>query len=189
MKTRRIAIASFLLVAVLIMGVAFAALTDNLFIKGEASLATTSAQINFDEDVFFVDADVKSTTGTVTGTQDTVSIGQTDNDSATFYVKTLGNAGENVTFWFDIKNTSTEFDAVVSLDQGYPSTTAPTMFSITYTVEDGVVNEGPITVAAGQTERVYVTVTLLASPQTNQTAAFNVNLTATSQEKAAVEVE
>ena len=186
MKTRRIAIASFLLVAVLIMGVAFASLTDNLFIKGEASLATTSAQINFDQDVYFEDADVKTGTGgSNTATPDTVSIGQSDPDSATFYVKSLGNAGESVTFWFTIKNESTEFDAEVALDTGYPTTTFPEMFNITYSiVDDGTVNEGPVTVKAGQTATVYVTVVLKATPQANQTAAFNVNLTATSQAKA-----
>ena len=185
MKTRRIAIASFLLVAVLVMGIAYAALTDNLFIKGEASLATTSAQVNFDEDVYFQDADVKTGTGgTNTSTPDTVSIGQTDPDSATFYVKSLGNAGESVTFWFTIKNDSTEFDAEVSLDANYPTTTVPEMFDITYSiVDDGPANEGPIDVKAGQTATVYVTVVLKATPQANQTAAFNVNLTATSKDK------
>ena len=107
MKTRRIALASFLLVAVLIMGVAFAALTDNLFIKGEATLATTSGQANFDEDVYFDDADIHTTSGSNTATPDTVSIGSSDPDSATFYVKSLGNANESVTYWFKIKNDST----------------------------------------------------------------------------------
>ena len=185
MKTRRIAIASFLLVAVLVMGIAYAALTDNLFIKGEASLATTSAQVNFDEDVYFQAADVvEDTGGSNTATPDTVSIGQTDPDSATFYVKSLGNANESVTFWFTIKNDSEEFDAEISLDTGYPTTTVSEMFTITYSiVNDGPANEGPIDVKAGQTATVYVTVVLKATPQANQTAAFNVNLTATSKDK------
>jgi len=186
MKTRRIAIASFLLVAVLVMGIAYAALTDNLFIKGEASLATTSAQVNFDEDVYFQAADVvEETGGTNTSTPDSVVIGEKDPDSATFYVKSLGNAGESVTFWFTIKNDSEEFDAEVSLDANYPTTTVPEMFTITYSIaNDGPANEGPIDVKAGQTATVYVTVVLKATPQANQTAAFNVNLTATSKDKA-----
>ena len=185
MKNRRTILVTFLILAALVMGAAYAALTDNLFIKGEATLATTSAQTNFDEDVYFTTAAVASTTGTNTATADSAVIGQTDKDSATFYVKSLGQADEKVTFSFVIKNTSTEFDAEVSLDTGYPTTTNTTLFTITYSiVNDGTVNEGPITVAAGGTATVYVTVLLKASPTENSTAAFNVNLTATSAPKA-----
>ena len=179
MKNRRTAIVAFMLIAVLIMGIAYANLTDNLFIKGEATLATTSAQTNFDADVYFDDADVKHSTGS-NATADTVSVGQSDNDSATFYVKSLGNAGEYVVFSFIIKNDSTEFDASVSLDANNPSTTDATNFTITYSIEEDVANEGPIVVEAGKTATVYVTVKLNHTPTTNMTAAFNVNLTATS---------
>ena len=55
MKKRRIAIVSFLMLAVLVMGIGFAALTDNLFIKGEANLETTVAQPIFDSKVYFVE--------------------------------------------------------------------------------------------------------------------------------------
>ncbi len=185
MKKRRIAIVSFLILAVLVMGVGFAALTDNLFIKGEATLATTSAQSNFDQDVYFVNAAVATTTGTNTG-EDTAVIGATDNDSATFYVKTLGNKDEYVTFTFTIKNDSEEFDALITLDANNPTTTDSTNFTITYsTTNDGIASDSEITCAAGDTVDVYVTVVLNNTPAENHTAAFNVNLTATSSPKAA----
>ena len=184
MKKRGIIIASFLLLAVLVMGVGFAALTDNLFIKGEATIATTSAQSNFDEDVYFIAADEYACTGSNT-TTDSAVVGATDKDSATFYVKSLGNQGEQVTFVFTIKNESTEFDASISLDTGFPSNTNTEYFTVTYSIEaDGVANTGPIVCAAGGTVDVYVTVVLNKSPSENVTAAFNVNLTATSQPKA-----
>ena len=188
MKNRRIVIFSFLIAAVLVMGVAFAALTDNLFIKGEASLATTSAQTNFDADVYFSEATVVSSDGgNKATTPDSVVIGATDPDSATFYVKSLGNAEEKVVFSFLIKNDSTEFDAVISLDEGYPTTTNTNMFTITYSVvNDGTSNTGPITIAAGGSSTVYATVVLKATPSENTTAAFNINLTATSTPKAVV---
>lgn len=185
MKNRRIAIFAFLLVASLVMGIAYAALTDNLFIKGEATLATTAAQTTFDGDVYFSNAAVLSTTGT-SGVADTATIGATDNDSATFAIKSLGNKGESVTFAFTITNESPEFDAEISLDATFPSTTDATNFSITYSIEEGVTNVGPVTCpknngTSNGTCVVYVTVTLLNTPQTNLTAAFNVNLTATSK--------
>ena len=181
MKNRRIAILAFLLIASLVMGVAYAALTDNLFIKGEATLATTAAQTTFDGDVYFKEVSIVKTTGS-SGIVDTVAIGATDNDSATFAVKSLGNKDEYVTFAFTIINESPEFDAEISLDANFPSTTDAANFNITYTIEEGLENKGPITCNKNSgTCVVYVTVTLKNSPQTNLTAAFNVNLTATSK--------
>ena len=185
MKNRRTILVTFLILAALVMGAAYAALTDNLFIKGEATLATTSAQTNFDADVYFSAAAVASTNGSNTATADSAVIGQTDKDSATFYVKSLGNAGETVTFKFTIKNDSTEFDAVVSLETGYPTTNSAELFTITYSIEQGVANTGAITVPAGGTADVYVTVTLKGTPTENTSADFNVNLTAVSTPKAA----
>lgn len=184
MKKRRIAIASFLLIAVLVMGIGFAALTDNLFIKGEASLATTSAQTEFDTDVYFKAAAVASTNGTNTATPDSAVVGSTDKDSATFYVKSLGKKDEKVTFKFTIENVSTEFDAVITLDATYPTTTDGTNFKITYSTVENAENTDAITCYASNTVDVYVTVTLLNTPSENMTAAFNVNLTATSTPKA-----
>ena len=46
MKNRRIAIVSFLLIAVLVMGIGFASLTDNLFIKGEAQFTDNIALVH-----------------------------------------------------------------------------------------------------------------------------------------------
>ena len=168
------------------MGIGFAALTDNLFIKGEATLATTSAQTDFDADVYFNAAEVVAGTGgTNTATPDSAVVGSTDKDSATFYVKSLGKKDETVTFKFTIQNDSTEFDAKITLDTGYPTTTDDANFYITYSIEAGVAeNEGEIICKASNTVDVYVTVKLLNTPSENMSAAFNVNLTATSQPKA-----
>lgn len=193
MKNRRTVIASFLLIAVLVMGIGYAALTDNLFIKGEATLATTAAQSNFDEDVYFVEKiDGVTVTkefecnGTNTATPDSVVIGATDKDSATFYVKSLGNKGEYVVFQFTIKNDSEEFDAKITLDAGFPTTTDANNFTITYSTQaTGDPVTGEVVCKAGGTLTVYVKVVLNNTPSENMTAAFNVNLTATSAPKAA----
>ena len=184
MKQRRTVVVAFLLLAVLVMGIGYANLTDNLFMKGEAALATTAARDTFDQNVFFSAVSVNSTTGSNTSTPDSVVIGSTDPDSATFYVKSLGKKDEMVQFKFTIKNESTEFDAVISLDENYPSTTDATNFTITYSTSPSAVNTGNITCAAGGTVDVYVTVLLKNSPTANLSAAFNVNLTATSAPKA-----
>ncbi len=197
MKNRRIVIVSFLLIAVLMMGIAYAALTDNLFIKGEASLKTDVAQVEFDADVYFVSQCADSThrsekiagNGTSSipeGKSESVVLGQSDPDSATFYVYSLGKADDYVVFSFVIQNDSTEYDAIISLDANNPSTTAPELFTIEYSVDnvDWVeANPGTspeTTCAAGENAVVYVKVTLNGTPDQNTTAAFNVNLTATS---------
>lgn len=196
MKNRRIVIVSFLLVAVLVMGVAYAALTDNLFIKGEANLKTDVAQTEFNTDVYFVeqsgDGTLKTrlvqTTGTSAvpeGETEGVQIGQTDPDSATFHIFSLGKANDYAVFSFVIANDSEEYDAVISLDATYPTTTNSTLFSIEYSVDnvswvDAEDTAPTTTCEAGGYTVVYVKVTLLGTPDTNTSVAFNVNLTATS---------
>lgn len=190
MKKRRIVVVSFILVAALVMGIAYASLADNLFIKGEANVSTTVAQQEFDADVRFITegtGKVEGTGGTAavpTDKEETVKIGSTDPDSATFYVYTLGKQNESVTFSVAIKNDSTEFDAVVTLDTGYPTTTN-NKFKIEYSTDKTFPTEPvtEITCKAGGTATVYVRVTLVESPEENTTSAFNVNLTATSKPK------
>ena len=200
MKNRRTVIVSFLLVAVLMMGIAYAALTDNLFIKGEASLNTTVAQPLFDSKVSFVSASddnslksgLVSTTGTVAVPEgektEGVVIGSTDTDSATFYLYSLGQKDDYAIFSFVIRNLSDQYDALISLDAHNPSTTNEDMFKIEYSVDQANWVEAdpaePAPTTLCETEDyaiVYVRVTLLLTPQENTTAAFNVNLTATSQ--------
>ncbi len=195
MKQRRLVIVSFLLVAVLVMGVAYAALSDNLFIKGEASVATTGAQKEFDSDVYFKTADIVSGGGSnptdvSAGEVDDIAVGQSDNDSATFQIYSLAKQGESITFFVTIENVSDEFDAVVTLDTGYPTATND-KFRIEYSTNVNFPDpaENTITCYAGKTATVYVRVTLVASPEVNLTSAFNVNLTATSAPKATLPVE
>ena len=196
MKNRRIVIVSFLLVAVLVMGVAYAALTDNLFIKGEANLKTDVAQTEFNTDVYFVpqcsDGTHKTTILSTTGASiipegetEGVQIGQTDPDSATFHIFSLGKANDFAVFSFVIANDSEEYDAIISLDATYPTTTNSALFDIEYSVDNatwfGADAGAPTTTCeAGGYTVVYVKVTLLGTPDTNTSVAFNVNLTATS---------
>lgn len=182
MKTKRTTFVAFLLCAIMLLGVGFANLTDNLFIKGEATINTTAAQSAFDEHVYFDKAELH--TKAVVGV-DTATIGLSDNDSVTFHVKSLGKAGDYAMFKFTVKNDSAEFDAKISVDTGYPSTSDTNNFIFEYTDENGDVLTEEVTCKAGQTALLYVKVTLKNSPQVNLTAAFNVNLTATSVTKAA----
>lgn len=186
MKNRRRIIVAFMLCAVMLLGIGYAALTDDLFITGDATLNTTQAQKEFDEDIYFSDAAVKSTTGSYTSDGGVAVVDKAEvvsPDSARFNVLTLAKQNETVTFVYTITNDSTEFDADITADAGYPTTNDPTNFEITYDMDaniDGIQTVGTA-VKNGGTVQILVTVKLLNSPEENTTATFNFDITATSK--------
>ena len=87
MKKRRIAIASFLMLAVLVMGIGFAAIADTLFIQGTANIVNADevlgqkdAAIKFKE-VISQDPPVSAAEGAVTLL---AKLNETDEDKAVF---------------------------------------------------------------------------------------------------------
>lgn len=201
MKKRRIVTVSFLLIAVLMMGIAFAALTDNLFIKGEAYLKTDIAQPAFDAKVHFVqesaDGALKtervSGTGTssVSGVEEKAEVGTTDNDSATFHVYSLGQKDEYVIFSFVIANESDQYDAYITLDAN-SATANSDLLKVEYSIDNATWN-ATTDVSAYETicpkatdagfgyKTVYVKVTLIKAPTDSFTAAISVDLTASTE--------
>ena len=174
MKNRKIVVVSFLLVAVMLLGVGYAALVENLTITGEANVNTTAAQTQYDADIYFKSANVKEGTGGTSGTADKAAPGQVNNDSASFEVYSLARNGESVTFEFVIANEGhTDYDATLSVDPGYPTNTNEAFFKFEYDLGTGVVPaEGELTVT--------VKVTLIQDPSENLSAGYTLNLTGTS---------
>jgi hypothetical protein len=190
MRNRKTVITAFVLVAVMLMAVGFAALTDNLIIEGEANVGTTAAQSAFEDDIYFVSAVQHSTSVlpevVATRTANEAAVGQTNNDSVTYKVKGLALKGESVTFKFTVKNDSTEFDAKISIDEGYPTNTNSKAFKVEYFYgSETNASVANAVVPSGGTYDIYVKVTLISEPQENLSGAFVLNLTATSQAKAA----
>ena len=190
MKKRRIAIAAFLLCAVLVMGVGFAAVADNLNISGAARATSDQTATVFDDRVKFTNAVRLSGNGSATGT-DTIEITGTQQDAIEFHVNTLALINEQTTFKITITNSSKQYDAIISLDDGMPSgvisnpagTDLSKYFSIVYSTKNGEVIDAPIRCYSERTVDVYVTISLTSSPDTTVDASFNCNLTATSAEK------
>lgn len=186
MRNRKNVIVAFVLVAVMLMAVGFAALTDNLIIAGEANANTSSAQSKWEEDIYFSSAKVLDgrdgtedlTTGT-SGTLDEASVGTSNNDHANYKVKSLAVKGEKAVFEFTIQNDHEDYDAKVTIDTGYPTSTNEDYFTVTYEY-DGQPNADNFVVPAGGSKVVRVTVTLDRDPDTNLSAQFTLNLTATS---------
>ena len=180
MKNRKKIIVAFMLCAVMLLGIGYAALTDNLTITGEATVKAEAAQNQWEQDIYFLSATAPTVGGTpaTTGTSgiaDTAAVGTSNNDSASFEVKSLIRKGEKATFVFTIKNDgNTEYDANITVDSGYPTNTNETYFDVTY-------DYGTSIVPVGGTLDITVTVELINDPVENLTAAFTLNLTATSE--------
>lgn len=183
MKNRRITLAAFLLVAVLVMGIGFAAVADNLNIGGSARANSSQTATVFDEKVYFDDAVKLAGTGT-SGEADTIEITGTQKDDITFRVYSLSLIDQYTQFKITIKNESEQYDAVITLDDGQPTGTIDGKIKIEYSTKSDSIDSGEITCPSGGTVDVYVTVTLLCSPDAELDATFTCNLTATSAPKA-----
>ena len=176
MKNRKFVVVAFLLVAVMLLGVGYAALTDTLTIIGNAHIDIDTANKTFDEKVYFSDAQATSTTGTG-ATADVVSHSL---DDATFTANKLATVGQQSVFTFTIKNDS-NVDAVISVGANKlsgdtnPSNSNAQKFKVEYSYPQGMnitKNGGTIT--------VVVTVTVNEPVTAATSATFGIELTATS---------
>ena len=150
MKNRKRIIASFMIIACMLMAVGFAALTDTLNINGEAEVDFTSATSGFDADVYFSDAQAANN-------NDTANVTVASNDVAMFSVRSLTAKGETATFTFTIQNDN-EFAAYVKLNEAKNVNNNTEYFSVDLV-------EKSFEVPAHGTATVTVTVELLKTPQ------------------------
>lgn len=169
MKNRRFVIGAFLLVAVLCLGVGFAALQQTLTVSGTLSYDPADAEVAFDEDVYFTG------TPTVTGNAQvmasiTAEIDGSDNDKLEITVAkdAFTSAGQSVTVTATVKNDSTD-DVEVSFD----SFTQPS-------ASFEVVPSAATTITAGGEGTVTITITLKDTSTVVTDAAINMTITAQS---------
>ena len=171
MKNRKTVVVAFLLVAVMLLGVGYAALTDVLDITGSADVNQSAAEESFNEDIYFIEA-VANETG------NTASVNADNNDKASFTANTLKGKGDKATFTFTIVNAG-DVDAVVT--PSISSNTNATYFKITSDwMVEGV--STPKDLPAGTTGLTYtVTVELLQTPTESIAGSFIIELTAKSE--------
>ena len=165
MKNRKGLIA-FLVLAVMLLGVGYAALTDTLDITGSADVNQSAAEEAFNEDIYF-SAAVANEDG------NTASINADNNDKASFTAKTLKGKGDKVTFTFTIKNDGDVAATVTPKLNATLGNTNPEYFSLTSDWD------GAAKVLAAQSEITYtLTVELLKTPTETVAGSFLVELTA-----------
>ena len=170
MKNRKGLIA-FLVLAVMLLGVGYAALTDTLDITGSADVNQSAAEEAFNEDIYF-SAAVANEEG------NTASINADNNDKASFTAKTLKGKGDTVTFTFTIKNDGDVAATVTPKLNATLGNTNPEYFSLT---SDW--NGEAKTLAAGGELTYTLTVELLKTPTETIAGSFLVELTAVSVEE------
>ena len=174
MKNRKRIVVLFLLVAIMLIGVGYAALTDQLTIIGDASIDIASAEKTFDSKVYFLDQVTKTSTGTWTKDD----IASALDDSATFTVNKLAVVNEVSTFTYTIKNDSnvsvkvTIEDKKLSGDNNQLNSNNE-YFNVSYEFSNGGV------IASKGTITVTVTVTVKKPVTTATSGTFSVELTAT----------
>jgi len=169
MKNRKIVVVAFLVAAVMLLGVGYAALTDTLNVLGDAEVSHGNANSAFDADVYFSDASE--------GDGYTAWI-ESDPDKAEFQVTGLSGGGDSVEITYTITNDN-DFPVSVVIDATNTTTTNTTYFTCTS-------NKGntPFEIAEGGSETVTLTVTLIETPilEENQTIScvFSVEFDVTS---------
>lgn len=160
MKNRKTVIVAFLLVAAMLLGVGYAALTDTLTINGTLAANAEDFKDEFEEDIYFSAVDnitySNSATSGVTATVDADA--KPDDVSFELAAGTLKNKDEYITLTYTIKSES-DLPATITLD--------PITNSDHFTVTTDW--NGAKTLAAGGTITVTVTVTLTKTPSENVT--------------------
>ena len=168
MKNRRNVVIAFMIVAVMLLGIGYAALSDTLDITGSADVNQSAAEEAFNEDIFF-SAAVANETG------NTASVNADNNDKASFTANTLKGKGDKVTFTFTIKNDGDVAATVTPKLNATLGNTNTEYFSI---VSDW---DGATKDLAAHSEITYtVTIELLKTPTVTISGSFLVELTAVS---------
>jgi uncharacterized repeat protein (TIGR01451 family) len=158
-----------MLVAVMLLGIGYAALSDTLDITGSADVNQSAAEEAFNEDIYFSDAKANET-------GNTASINADNNDKASFTANTLKGKGDKVTFTFTIKNDGDVAATVTPKLNATVGNTNTEYFDITSDWD------GAPTDLAAHSEITYtVTVELLKTPTETISGSFLVELTAVSK--------
>ena len=165
MKNRKSIIAAFLVIAVMLFSVGYAALSDKLDINGTSDANLSAAQKNFDTDVYF-SAAVANNEGNV------ASIAEGDNDMASFTANTLAKKGDKVSFTFTITNNSPH-DVVVTPTLAADGNSNTAFYAITSSWEGNAK-----TILAGQAMEYIVYLELIDDPTDAVHGAFHIELTA-----------
>lgn len=182
MRNRKTVIVAFLLVAVMLLAVGYAALNDLLTIDANLGAVKDAAEEEFDGDIYFSNKninqdDTNKATCVITG-GDTATITATD-----FTAK-----GQKVVVLLTITNDSTEFDGKLTVKTNALTSVHDGVFSATCEWYEGGVGTGnlneKVIAGNGGTAMLLVTLTLNETPVDAHTATYKVEFNVESLEMA-----
>ncbi len=168
MKAKRLTVVAFLLCAIMILGVGFAALTNVLDITGKADVNQSAAESEFNHDIYF--SDYSEYQDGDEGVAYTASITANNNDKASFTVTGLASKGDYAVITFTIKSES-DRDAVVT-----PNLTTNTLTE--YFTLTSNWNSQAKELKAGEEISIAVKVELIKTPTETISGSFIIELTA-----------
>ena len=164
MKKNRTIIISLLLIAALALGIGYAATTGKLNIEGVVSTQQQTFEVKFT-----AYETVSSSTG-VTGVPGTLP-----DKTVSFTVNGMSKANDTITGRFTITN---ENEFPMYLTGITVNNATENVFSVSTTLDNVATN--PVTIAAGATTTVEVTVTLTAGMSEQIKQYFTISIDATS---------
>ena len=171
MKNRKIVVVAFLLIAAMLLGVGYAALTDTLDITGSADVNLTDLEKEFEDEIYFSAAVAND------GTPNTASVNADNNDKASFSAKSLLHKDETTSFTFTIENKSQySVDVTPKLNATLGNTNSE------YFAISSDWNGATKTIAAGASETYTLTVKLLKDPTAAVSGSFLVELVVTADD-------
>lgn len=182
MKNRKFVVAAFLLAAAMLLGVGYAALTDELSIVGTLKTDTTEAMGEFDADVYF------SGTSIVRDDTKNQAVSQIldGRDDAKIEALHFTAKDQVVKAKFTISNDSAnEFAASIKGSQVVVTNNAQDhnpIFDVVWSWNEDTVDTGDIELAPGASQDLWVTITLKETPQEIHNAEFSISYTATAVE-------
>ena len=128
MRNRKVIVTAFLLVAVMLLGVGYAAVSDTLNFGGDATISGDQAQHEFDVDVKITavsedmaDWEDYSSAGAEINREndfvvDIMGSGDNQQDVVDFQIFSLSNAGQYKEFWFKVENESAHDATLIPSD-------------------------------------------------------------------------
>ena len=180
MKNRKTVLIAFLLAAVMVIGVGYAAFSDTLTLIGNTVIDIKQAESNYEEKVYFASAAYDDAASTSTGDRTKDTVGGIDTDDATYSIHSLATKGEKRVVKFVIQNDS-NVPVQITIPENKLSGGAnnsnsnPTYFSVDYQydIEDKVIpaNGGQLTIT--------VTVSVIDAITVETGATFGIEYTAT----------
>lgn len=185
MKNRKIVVVAFLLAAVMLLGVGYAALTDTLTITGDLKSDPSASQYEFDGDVYFSATSVERDD---TGNQAASQILE-GRDDATITAKHFSEEGQTVKVKFTITNDAgNDFAALITPSalvltngtEGSDHEHNP-IFDAVWSWNESAADHASYTLQPGTSKDLWVTITVIERPTDAHTATFSVSFTATEQ--------